>query len=291
MIVITGATGKLGHEVVQQLLTKVEGSQIVLAVRNVEKASDFASQGVEVRYADYDRPETLTSAFQGASKVLLISGNELGKRSAQHRNAVEAVRASGAGLLVYTSILGADRAGISLAAEHLATEELIRASGIPFVFLRNGWYIENYTDNLGPALTYGAISGSAGDGRIAAATRADYAAAAVAVLVGEGHAGRVYELAGDHTFSMAELAAEVAHQVGKPVVYHNLTPAQYQALLVNVGLPLPVAEMLVDADVHIQQGELNSDSRDLHALIGRATTPLAEGVRTALARSQAERNS
>jgi NAD(P)H dehydrogenase (quinone) len=282
MIVVTGATGHLGRLVIEQLLERVPASEVAVAVRNVEKASDFAARGIDVRHADYDKPETLEPAFRGATKVLLISANEIGKRAAQHRNVVAAVQAAGARLLVYTSILNADRSGIGLAKEHLATEERIRASGIPFVLLRNGWYIENYTENLAPALQYGALAGSAGNGRVAAATRADFAAAAVEVLTGEGHEGKVYELAGDAPFTLTELADEVSRHAGKPIVYNDLPPAAYHDLLAGAGLPAPVADMLVDADLGLGRGELENHSGDLRRLINRPTTPLADAVRAAV---------
>ena len=282
MIVVTGATGHLGRLVVEQLLQRVPASELAVAVRNVEKAADFAARGIDVRHADYDQPQTLERAFDGATKVLLISANEVGKRAAQHRNVVDAVKTSGARLLVYTSILKADSSGIGLAKEHLATEEMVRASGVPFVILRNGWYIENYTENLGPALQYGAIAGSAGTGRVAAATRADYAAAAVEVLTGEGHEGKIYELAGDTPFTLAELASEVSRHANKPVAYTDLPPTAYRDLLLGAGLPAPVAEMLVDADLGLGRGELDSRSSDLRDLIGRPTTPFGDAVRAVI---------
>lgn len=282
MIVVTGATGHLGRLVIDQLLERVPASEIAAAVRNVEKAADLAARGIDVRHADYDQPQTLEHAFRGATKVLLISANEIGKRAAQHHNVLEAVKASGARLVVYTSILKADSSGISLAKEHLATEQEVRATGVPYVILRNGWYIENYTENLAPALQYGAIAGSAGDGRVAAATRADYAAAAVEVLTGEGHEGRTYELAGDTPFTLSELAEEVSRHAEKSVAYNNLPPTAYRELLVGAGLPVPVAEMLVDADLGLGRGELESNSRDLRTLIHRPTTPLADAVRAAI---------
>jgi len=282
MIVITGATGHLGRLVVEDLLKKVPASEVAVAVRNVEKAAELAERGVDVRYADYEKPETLVAAFRGATKVLLISANEVGKRVAQHRNAVDAIKAASPRLLVYTSILNADNSGISLAKEHLATEEMIRQSGVPFTILRNGWYLENYTENLAPALQYGSIAGGAGNGRVAAAARADYAAAAVEVLTTDGHEGKTYELAGDTAFTMPELAAEVSNAAGKPVAYINLPPDAYRDMLVGVGLPAPVAEMLVDADLGLERGELASDRDDLRRLIGRSTTPLAAAVRAAV---------
>ena len=210
MILVTGATGKLGGHVIQQLVQKVPANQIVAAVRDPGKAADLAKLGVHVRLADYDRPDTLASALAGVNKVLLISASEPGGRLARHRAVIDAAKKAGVRLLVYTSILHAASSTLALAAGHKATEEAIRASGLPFVFLRNGWYIENYNENLGPVLAQGAVLASSGDGRVAAATRVDFAAAAVAVLTGTGQENRIYEFGGDVPFSMADFAAEVS---------------------------------------------------------------------------------
>ncbi|HET9552086.1 MAG TPA: SDR family oxidoreductase [Anaeromyxobacteraceae bacterium] len=282
MIVVTGATGKLGRLVVEGLLQKVPARELAVAVRTPDKAKDLASRGVAVRQADYSKPETLAAALAGAEKVLLVSSSEVGQRLPQHLAVIAAAKKAGVKLLVYTSILRADRSKLGLAAEHKATEEAIRASGLPFVLLRNGWYIENYTENLAPALQHGALVGSAGNGRIAAATRADYAAAAVAALTEPGHAGRVYELAGDQPFSMAELAAEVSRQLGRPIAYKDLPPNDYRGVLLGAGLPPPYADLLVDSDLGIVKGELDDSTGDLRRLIGRPTTPLADAVGAAL---------
>lgn len=283
MIVVTGATGKLGRLVVEGLLKKVPAREIVAAVRNPDKAGDLASRGVQLRRADYSRPETLAPALAGAEKVLLVSSNEVGQRATQHAAVVDAAKRAGVKLLAYTSVLHGERSKLALAAEHQATEAAVRASGLPWVFLRNGWYIENYTENLGPALQHGAIVGSAGQGRIAAATRADYAEAAVAVLTGSGHEQKAYELAGDRPFTMAELAAEVSRQVGRTIPYRDLPPEQYKAVLIGAGVPGPYADLLVDSDLGIARGELDDSSGDLHRLIGRPTTPLADAVAAAAA--------
>jgi NAD(P)H dehydrogenase (quinone) len=283
MIVVTGASGHLGRLVVEALLAKVPAGTVVAAVRDPAKARDLAARGVQVRRADYDRPETLGPVLEGAEKVLLVSANVPGKRAPQHRAVIEAARAAGVKLLAYTSILHAPSSTIGLAAEHKATEEAIQASRLPHVFLRNGWYLENYTENLAPALQHGAIAGSAGPGRIAAAARADYADAAVAVLTGAG-GEEAYELAGDQPFTMAELAAELSRQAGKPIAYRDLAPAEYRAVLTGAGLPGPVADMLVDADVNITRGQLDDSAGELRRLIGRPTTTLAAAVRAALVR-------
>jgi NAD(P)H dehydrogenase (quinone) len=278
MIVVTGATGHLGRLVVEGLLKKLPAREIVAAARSPEKAKDLSARGVEVRQADYSKPETLGPALAGAEKVLLVSSSEVGRRAAQHAAVIEAATRAGVKLLVYTSILRAETAKIALAAEHKATEVAIRASRLPFVFLRNGWYLENYTEHLAPALEHGAILGSAGQGRIAAAARADYAEAAVAILTGAGRRNEVHELAGDQPFTMAELAAEISRQAGKTVAYRDLSPADYRAALIGAGLPPAAADVYVDADVHAARGELDDSSGALRRLIGRPTTRLADAV-------------
>ena len=282
MIVVTGASGHLGRLVIDALLAKLPARTLVAAVRDPEKVKDLSARGVEVRRADYSRPETLGPALSGAEKVLLVSSSELGKRAVQHLAVIQAAKSAGVRLLAYTSILRAPTSAIGLAREHKETEEAIRASGLPHVFLRNGWYLENYTENLAPALQHGAIAGSAGQGRIAAAARADYAAAAAAVLTGAGEK-EAYELAGDAPFTLAELAAEVSRQAGKPIAYRDLPPAEYRAVLTGAGLPGPVADMLVDSDLSAARGALDDSTGELRRLIGRPTTSLAAAVRAALA--------
>jgi NAD(P)H dehydrogenase (quinone) len=283
MIVVTGATGHLGRLVVKKLLEKVPAREIVAAVRDPARAQDLAARGVEVRRADYSRPETLPAALAGAEKLLLVSSSEVGRRLEQHGAIIRAASAAGVRLLAYTSILRADTSPMLLAAEHAGTEQAILASGLPHVFLRNGWYHENYTENLGPALQHGAIVGSAQNGRIAGAARADYAEAAVAVLTGTPEKA-VYELGGDPPYTMAELAAEVSRQAGKAIVYRDLPPEQYRAVLTGAGVPGPAADLYVDADVQVARGALDDASGELRRLIGRPTTPLAVAVAAALRR-------
>ena len=282
MILVTGATGKLGRHVIAGLLEKLPASELAIAVRSPDKAADLAARGVTVRQADYLKPATMDAALAGADKVLLISSSELGDRATQHKAVVDAARKNKVGLLAYTSILHADSSKVGLAADHKTTEAYIRAADVPFVFLRNGWYLENYSEHLAPVLQYGAVLGSAGQGRVAAATRADYAAAAVSVLTGTGHAGKTYELAGDVAFTMAELAAEVARQAGKPVVYNDMPAPAYSGALQSTGLPAAYAELLADSDLGIARGELDDRGGDLHRLIGRPTTSLADAIAAAL---------
>ncbi len=282
MIIVTGATGQLGHLVIAALLKKVPASDIVAAVRNTGKARDLAAMGVQVRYADYDLPATWDAALQGADKVLLISSSELGQRARQHRSVIDAARRVGVNLLAYTSILHADTSPLGLAVEHRDTEAMLRASGLPHVLLRHSWYTENYTAGVGAALANGAVYGCAGNGRISSATRADYAEADVAVLTANGQAGHIYELAGDTSYTLTELAAEVSRQSRQDIGYVNLPEAEYRNVLLKAGLPAQVAAMLADSDTGVSKGGLFDDGHQLSRLIGRPTTPLAVAVATAL---------
>ncbi|KLU24079.1 quinone oxidoreductase [Caballeronia mineralivorans PML1(12)] len=283
MIVVTGATGQLGRLVIQALLKTQPASEIVAAVRSPEKVADLAALGVQVRRADYNEPATLDAAFEGADKLLLISSSEIGWRAVQHRAAIEAAKRSGVELIGYTSVLHADTTPLGLAAEHRETEAALRASAVPFVLLRNGWYTENYTHSLASALEHGAILGCAGNGRIASAARADYAEAAAIVMTRDAQAGCVYELAGDTAYTLADLAAEVTRQSGKKVEYRNLSEPEYKEALIEVGLPEAVAELLSDSDTGASKRALFDDGHQLSTLLGRPTTPLAAVVAAALA--------
>jgi NAD(P)H dehydrogenase (quinone) len=282
MIIVTGATGQLGHLVIKSLLKKVPASQIVAAVRNVEKARDLAALGVQVRHADYNQPASWDAALKGADKVLLISSSEIGQRARQHKAVIDAAKKAGVKLLAYTSVLRADTSVLGLASEHRETEACIRASGVPFVFLRNGWYTENYTAGIPTALSLGTVYGCAGDGRIASATRADYAEAAAVVLTSESQAGKTYELAGDSAFTLSEFAAEVSRQSGKAIGYVNLPEADYKKALLGAGLPELLAELLANSNTGVSKGALFDAGHQLSKLIGRATTPLAAAVKAGL---------
>jgi NAD(P)H dehydrogenase (quinone) len=282
-IVVTGATGQLGRLVVESLLDRgVPAAEIVAAGRSTDKIADLADRGVRVRRIDFTDPATLAEAFAGADRVLLVSSSEVGRRAEQHRNAIDAAREAGVTLLAYTSIAQAETTTMLLAAEHQATETYLRESGVPFTLLRNGWYLENYTAQLPVAREHGAILGSAGEGRVSAATRADYAAAAAAVLTGEGHEGKAYELGGDHSFTLPELAAEITRQTGTEVAYRDLPVEEYTQVLVGAGLPEQAAAVYADSDRGIARGELLVESGDLSRLAGRPTTSLTDGLAAAL---------
>ncbi|MGE9550910.1 SDR family oxidoreductase [Erwinia amylovora] len=271
MIAVTGATGQLGQLVIAELLNHVPAAEIVAAVRTPSKAGALKEAGVNVRQADYSKPDTLEAAFAGVDKLLLISSSEVGQRSAQHRAVIDAAKAAGIKLIAYTSLLNLDSSTMLLADEHRDTEAALKASGVPYVLLRNGWYTENYAASIAPALAHNAFIGSAEDGRISSAPRVDYAHAAVKVLTAEGQEGKVYELAGDEGYTLSEFSAEIARQSGKEVNYVNLPQADFAAALKGAGLPDGLADVLADSDVGASKGALYDDSRVLSQLLGRPT--------------------
>lgn len=285
-IAVTGATGQLGRLIVADLLQKVPAHNVVAIVRNPDAAKDIAEKGVDVRVADYDDATALNSALQGVGRLVFVSASEVGKRVPQHRNIIEAAKAAGMKLVAYTSLLHADSTPLPLAPEHRETEAMLKASGLNVVILRNGWYTENYLGSVGAALEHGATIGAAGEGKVASATRADFAAAAAAVITSnEDQAGKTYELAGDSAYSLSELAAEISRQSGKPVVYNDMPQNDYAKALESFGLPAPFAAMLAECDALAKDGALFSDSKALSTLIGRPTTTLETAVASALGKN------
>lgn len=277
---ITAATGQLGKLVVESLKQKVASENIVVLVRTPEKASDL---GVEAKAFDYSNKESQVEALKGIDTLLLISGSEVGQREAQHANVIASAKEAGVKKIVYTSLLHADTSTLSLAVEHIATEKNLKESGLTYTILRNGWYTENYTGSIGGALAGGAFIGSVGDGKISSAARIDFAEAAATVLATEGHDGKVYELAGDTSYTLTDLAAEISAQTGKTLPYANLPEAEYAKILTSFGLPEFLAQAIASWDVSASKGDLFDDSKTLSALIGRPTTPLAETVKETLA--------
>ncbi|EOT2067867.1 SDR family oxidoreductase [Proteus mirabilis] len=282
MIAITGATGLLGQHVIENLLQTVPANQIVAFARDVKKGSSLSQKGVLVRQADYNDKASLITALQGVDKLLLISSSEVGKRTIQHRNVIEAAKSADVQFIAYTSILHADRSPLSLHVEHVETEKMLADSGISYTLLRNGWYTENYLASVPAALEHGVFLGAAGDGKIASATRADYALAAARVISEEGHIGKVYELAGDEAWTLEQLAKELTKQSGKQVIYNNLSQADFVAALKTAGLPDKLSNMLADSDIGASKGGLFDDSHTLSKLIGRRTTTLAESIKAML---------
>ncbi|MDD9728791.1 SDR family oxidoreductase [Mameliella sp. AT18] len=279
---VTGASGQLGQRVVDHLRNLVPAEDIIALVRSNSAQEAFEAKGIATRTGDYEDLESLSQAFDGVDRLLLISSSEVGKRADQHRNVLEAARDAGVGFVAYTSILNADSGGMALAQEHNATEAALRESGLPHAILRNGWYSENIAGTAPQALEMGQHFGAAGDGRFATASRQDFAEAAAVVLAGEGHEGKTYELAGDTDFSLSDYAALLSDVSGKPVTYVNLDEASYTGALVGAGLPEGFAAILADSDARAASGALTTQSRDLSRLIGRPTTPMRETLKAML---------
>ncbi len=284
MYAITGASGQLGKLVLDRLLAKAPASEVVATVRNLDDGAALADRGVTVRVGDYDKPETLAAAFAGVNKLLLISSSEVGKRTPQHRAVIDAAKAAGVEFIAYTSVLHADSSPLGMAGEHRETEAALAASGVPYALLRNGWYNENHLAGLPAVLQHDALLGSAKNGRISSAARADFADAAVAVLTADDQAGKVYELAGDDAWSLPELAAEIGSQAGRTIAYQDMPEEAYAGVLKQAGLPDPLAELYADSDVGASNGALFDDGHALSRLIGHPTTPIARSITDALAK-------
>ncbi|MER6421123.1 SDR family oxidoreductase [Streptomyces sp. NPDC001137] len=283
-IVVTGATGQLGRLTVEALLRRgIPAADIIATGRDIAGIKDLADRGITVRRADFADTDGLAEAFAGAERLLLISASvPVGERVANHRRVIDAAASAGVSLVAYTSTTHADTATTVIGATHSETEAYLQDRGIPSVLLRNGWYLENYTSQLRQILQNGAVVGAAGEGRISAASRADYAEAAAVVLTAEGHTGAVYELGGDESFTLTELAAAISAAAGKQVTYADLPVADFAQVLASAGLPAELAEVLADADRGMNRGEMYTDSGDLRRLIGRPPVTLAEALAAAL---------
>jgi NAD(P)H dehydrogenase (quinone) len=283
-IVVTGASGHLGHLIVEGLLREgVAPADIIAGARNLDKIADFAALGVDVRRVDYDDPASLAAAFTGADTLMLVSASSPGHRTAQHKAAIDAAVAAGIGRIVYTSAPKATTSPLILAPEHKATEELLAASGLRTTILRNGWYTENYANAANQARESGVVIASVGDGRVSSASRVDYADAAVAVLTTPGHDGKIYELSGDVAWNYDDLAAAIGTAIGRDVVYKSVTPDEHRALLTSLGLDDGTAAFVVQLDADTKSGYIGETSGELSRLIGHPTTPLAEGIAAAVA--------
>ena len=281
-LVVTGATGHLGRLVVESLLARgVAPADILATGRSVDKLADFAARGVKVAALDYSKPDTITAALSAGDTVLLVSASEPGNRVGLHTAVISAAKEAGVARIVYTSAPKATTSSLILAPDHKATEELITESGLPFTILRNGWYTENYAGEIEKGRENGAIVASVGDGRVASASRKDYADAAAVVLTGTGFENQVFELSGDVAWSFDDLAAAIAGIVGSDVAYERLTPEAHAELLKSFGLDEGTIGFVVALDGNIRDGLLADTSGDLARLIGRPTTPLAEGLSAA----------
>lgn len=283
LLMVTGASGQLGRLVVAHLKTLVPAARIIALVRKPELKAAYEAEGIAARLGDYDDPDSLSTAFDGIDRLLLISSSTVGERARQHGNAIAAAKAAGVGFIAYTSILNAAASPMALAQEHKATEAMLAEAGIPHALLRNGWYSENLLASLPTDLQLGQHFGCAGDGRFATATRQDFAEAAAVVLAGGDHAGKVYELAGDSDFTLSDFAAALSEQAGKPIAYTDMPEAAFAAALGQAGLPEALAAVLADSDAKAAEGALTSQSKDLSELIGHPTTPIADTIRAALA--------
>ena len=281
-IAITGATGQLGQLVIQHLLQRTAAENIIALVRNADKAQQLFDTGIQIRPFNYDQPETLAASLQGVDKLLLISANEIGRRTPQHSAVIQAAQTAHVPYIAYTSLLNADNSPLGLAKEHIETEKLIRDSGLSYTFLRNNWYSENYLAAVPQAIAQGTLYGAAADAKIKSATRSDYAEAAAVVLTTAGHEAKTYELAGTEGYTLTDLAAKISQVSGQKVQYQDLPATDYHAALVQAGLPEGLVDVIVDADVQAQQGALDSNSRDLEQLIGHPTTNLVDAIQAAL---------
>jgi len=275
-IAVTGSTGGLGSAVIDELLTRVPASKIVAVARDSAKAEPLRAKGVEVRIADYDKPETLTQALAGVDRLLLVSASEIGKRLPQHKAVIAAAKEAGVKRLAYTSLLRAPTSDNPLAGEHKATEQAIRESGIPHTFLRNGWYHENYLGTVDQVRQSGVLLTSAGDGKVSSAARVDYAKAAAKVLTEDGHEGKAYELAGDDAWSQEQLAATLTAAAGTPVQVKHVTADEHTSALEAAGLSAGTVGFVVAVDQSTARGGLEERGGDLSRLLGRSTTPLSE---------------
>lgn len=275
---VTGASGQLGRQVVAALAVRVGASSVVAIVRDPARAAGLFPTGVALRKGDYDQPQELAAAFGGIERLLLISSNTIGQRLTQHRNAISAAEQAGVARIAYTSVLHADISALGLAEDHRQTERALAESGLPYTLLRNGWYTENYAASIPPALAHGALIGSAQDGRISSAARADYAEAAAVALIEDQAPRVVHELAGDDSYSLAEFTAELSRQAGKTVAYVDMPEAEYRNALLGAGLPEGLAALLADSDAAAAKGALYDETRALSRLIGRPTAPFATTI-------------
>jgi NAD(P)H dehydrogenase (quinone) len=282
MIIVTGASGQLGTKVMHELLRRVPANRLVAAVRSPDKASHLVELGVTVRHCDYDQPQTLETAFAGAGRILLISTNDFPRSIDQHTAVIDAARTVGVNLLAYTSLAHADSSTLKVAIPHRSTEPIIRESGIPFTLLRNNLYTEHFQPAIRQAARTGVLIGSTGEGKIASATRDDYAAAAAEVLVGDGHENKTYELNGQIAWTFRELASRITDLTGNIIEYQPVPRHKHFELLVSSGIPAPVAEIFVDTYEGIANGQLGDVTADLAHLIGRPINPLNHTITSIL---------
>ncbi|MFH8249973.1 SDR family oxidoreductase [Microbacterium sp. B2969] len=282
-ILVTAAGGQFGHLAIDALLDRgVPAHDIVAGARTLSKAEDLAERGIRVVPLDYDAPETVAASLEGVDAVLLVSGSEPGKRYEGHKAVIDAAKEAGVAKVVYTSLAHADSVDFVLAPEHKSTEEYLAASGVPAVVLRNNWYIENYLPDALRAADTGVIAASVGDATVAAASRADYAEAAAVVLTEDGHLGRTYELSGDVAVSYSDLAGAAGEVLGRDVAYLAVSREQFEAALAEAGLDVGTIGFVAEMEAGIARGVLSDAHPTLSQLLGRPTTPVVDGLRTAV---------
>jgi NAD(P)H dehydrogenase (quinone) len=279
-IVVTATSGHLGRLIVTDLLDRgIPATDIVAGARKPEAIADLADAGVRTTRIDYDDPATIEAAISTGDTFVLISGAFTPDRNRQHADAVAAATRAGAGHIVYTSGLRASESPSPIAASHAPTEDAVRASGLPFTILRNGWYTENYAANIPTARETGVLLASVSEGRVASASRRDFASAVGAVVTSEGHLGQTYELSGDVAWTYDDLAAALSEVLGRDVVHKPVSSAEHLEILKDAGVPEQFAEMGVAVDGAIAAGAFAYQNGDLARLLGRPTTPLVDGLR------------
>ncbi|MGG1679883.1 SDR family oxidoreductase [Neobacillus sp. NRS-1170] len=277
-MLVTGATGKLGTKVVETLLKTVPASHLAVSVRNPEKAAELQARGVEVRQGDFDRPETLDSAFAGIDRLLLISADgDNETRIRQHTDAVAAAERAGVKFIAYTSLANASETTMFLAPPHVATEAAILKTGIPFSFLRNNWYLENEIPSIQGVLAGAPWVTSAGSGKVGWALQQDYAEAAAAVLAGDGHENTIYELSGKPV-SQEELVSALSTVLGKEIPVQQVDDATYADIMKGAGLPDFLIPFLVGIQKGIRDGALEIESNDFEKLLGRPAISINEAL-------------
>lgn len=281
-LLVTGASGQLGRLVLDSLLASGKSpASIIATTRDTAKLADYAAKGVIVRLADFDDAASLDAAFAGADKVLIISTDALdqpGKRLAQHKAAVAAAKEAGAKHILYTSMPQPDDSLVTFAPDHLGTEEAIKATGIPYTILRDGWYAENLFMSLPHALETGSWYTSTGEGRIAHITRADTAAAIAGAVLKAGNESKTYTLTGTKSRTAEEIAAIVSAATGKPLKVVHVTDAQLAEGLKAAGLPEGFIPTIVSFDANTREGKIASVTSDAETLSGRKPTSFEDFV-------------
>lgn len=278
-IAVTGATGALGGLAVEALLARKPATEVVGLIRDPAKADGLRGAGVDVRVADYADPAALRQALGGVEALLLVSGSEVGRRFAQHKNVIDAAVDAGVSHIVYTSAPHATTSELVLAPEHKATEEYLATAELDVTVVRNNWYHENYLPQIETARATGALVAAAGAGRVASASRADFAEGAAVVLTESGHRGRVYEFTGDVAWTYDDLAAALGDVLGRAIVYRPVSVTELVTQLTSAGLDAPTAQFVAALDQNIADGLLGAVEPTLSRLIGRPTTPLVDTLR------------